>query len=111
MASQQSLRGFVLTFFRLGEWLHILLLPACWDEQSLIGLLGVIGAFFTSDLFGRRPLALGAGVILSSSLFIIAIMSVIPDTTARSTVLSSFMCLWSFGYNSGIAPIGESYRD
>jgi hypothetical protein len=76
---------------------------------SIIGLCGILGAFFTSDHFGRRPIALAAAVTLSSALLAIGIMSQLPDTTARSTALISFMCLWAFGFNSGVSPVGESY--
>jgi SP family general alpha glucoside:H+ symporter-like MFS transporter len=75
---------------------------------SIIGLVGILGAFFTSDQFGRRPIALAAACTLSASLLAIGIMSQLPSTTARSTALISFMCLWAFGFNSGVSPVGTS---
>lgn len=115
-----------------GQRLHVLLLPARgygepvpWQydrivsdslpgtvyidahQTSIIGLLGVIGAFFTTDWLGRRPIALAAGATLCTSLLVIGIMSQLPNTTARATALISFMCLWSFAFNSGVAPVGE----
>lgn len=77
-------------------------------DISIIGLCGILGAFFTSDFFGRRPIAIAAGTTLSTALLAIGIMSQLPDNTARSTALISFMCLWAFGFNSGVSPVGES---
>lgn len=77
------------------------------DGYRIIGLLGVIGAFFTTDWLGRRPIALAAGVTLCTALLVIGIMSQLADTTARATALISFMCLWSFAFNSGVAPVGK----
>jgi hypothetical protein len=114
-----------------GQRLYLLLLPAGWHVQSflgkydrlvsslnsftdttltprIIGLVGILGAFFTSDQFGRRPIALAAACTLSASLLAIGIMSQLPSTTARSTALISFMCLWAFGFNSGVSPVGTS---
>jgi hypothetical protein len=114
-----------------GQRLYLLLLPARGHVQSflgeydrlvsslnvftntahtpsIIGLVGILGAFFTSDQFGRRPIALAAACTLSASLLAIGIMSQLPSTTARSTALISFMCLWAFGFNSGVSPVGTS---
>jgi len=77
---------------------------------SIIGLVGILGAFYTSDQFGRRPIALAAACTLSLSLLAIGIMSQLPSTTARSTALISFMCLWAFGFNSGVSPVGPAYQ-
>ena len=113
-----------------GQRLYVLLLPARGHVQpflgkydrfvsslstltnailtlSIIGLVGILGAFFTSDQFGRRPIALAAACTLSASLLAIGIMSQLPSTTARSTALISFMCLWAFGFNSGVSPVGK----
>jgi len=113
-----------------GQRLYLLLLPARGHVQpflgkydrfvsslstltnailtlSIIGLVGILGAFFTSDQFGRRPIALAAACTLSASLLAIGIMSQLPSTTARSTALISFMCLWAFGFNSGVSPVGK----
>lgn len=84
--------------------------PRSTDTCRIIGLCGIIGAFFTSDYFGRRPIALVAACTLCTSLLVIGIMSQLPDTTTRATVLISFMCLWSFGFNSGVAPVGPAYQ-
>jgi SP family general alpha glucoside:H+ symporter-like MFS transporter len=67
-------------------------------------------SFFTTDLVGRRPLLLGAIVVIVISLLSIGIAGTVTQNGASENALIALACIWVVAYASGIAPIGSIYQ-
>ncbi|WAO96199.1 MFS domain-containing protein [Fusarium falciforme] len=63
---------------------------------NVAGVIGTAGTWFVVDSFGRRPILLTGGFLMDAFLYIVAIVSTVPDPTyaARQMMVAS-MCLFS----------------
>ncbi|GFZ51067.1 hypothetical protein JCM24511_08825 [Saitozyma sp. JCM 24511] len=67
-------------------------------------------SFYTTDLVGRRPLLLGAIVVVVICLLGVGIAGSVPETPSSKNALIALACIWVVAYASGIAPCGSIYQ-
>lgn len=77
------------------------------EHISIIQFVCIIISFFTTDRVGRRPLLLGAVVVMCVCLLGIGISGSVIPTKATHNALLALSCIWMAAYSSGIAPVGE----
>lgn len=77
-------------------------------NNSIVQLIFICLAFYTTDLVGRRPLLLGALVVVSIVNLSIGICGLYLDRSATQNGVIVLACIWITAYASGIAPIGMS---
>ncbi|RSL74589.1 hypothetical protein CEP53_000201 [Fusarium sp. AF-6] len=73
---------------------------------NVAGVIGTAGTWFVVDSFGRRPILLTGGFLMGAFLYIVAIVSTVPDPTyaARQMMVAS-MCLFSAMYCVSWGPL------
>ncbi|EEU36267.1 uncharacterized protein NECHADRAFT_87154 [Fusarium vanettenii 77-13-4] len=73
---------------------------------NVAGVIGTAGTWFVVDSFGRRPILLTGGFLMGAFLYIVAIVSKVPDPTyaARQMMVAS-MCLFSAMYCVSWGPL------
>ncbi len=78
------------------------------NDSSIIQFVCIIISFFTTDRVGRRPLLLGAVLVMCLSLLGVGVGgSITRQTTATHNSLLALSCIWMAAYSSGLAPVGE----
>lgn len=76
----------------------------------IVQLLSFVVSFYTLDKIGRRPLLLGAMVVISIANFAVGICGFYLDSQATKNGVIVLACIWITAYASGLAPVGPSYQ-
>lgn len=69
-------------------------------------MAGILCSFYLIDKFGRRPLLLIGGVIMSICVFVVGGLGFTNLSGSTGNVLVAMCCIWVFAYAISVAPIG-----
>jgi hypothetical protein len=75
--------------------------------KQMVLVVGIVLAFYTVDVVGRRTLVIGGGALLATICFIVGGLGFMEQTPASGAALVALCCIWAFVYANSLAPIGK----